>query len=413
VHTLNQRKIINDPVYGFIKIPNTLIFELIQHPYLQRLRRIKQLGLTNYVYPGANHTRFEHILGAMHLMSNALETLKSKGHNLSEEEQTGALAAILLHDCGHGPFSHTLEHSIQGDVSHEELSLLYMQKLNKQYTGKLQTAIDIFTDKHHKKFLHSLVSGQLDTDRLDYLRRDSFYSGVSEGVIGSDRIIKMLDVRNSEIVIEEKGIYSIEKFLIARRIMYWQVYLHKTVVAAEQMLVKALLRAREIFRERELPASPALSFFLRKDITKTSLNREDSRGKTPADWFTEIDDNDIICALKQWAHDKDTVLSILSQRIIDRNLFKVEIQTTPFEPQKIETLRKETAKKYKLSKKETTYFVFSDTISNKAYSIKKSASINILQKSGKIKDIADASDISNIKTLSETVEKYFICYPKL
>lgn len=409
----NQRKIINDPVYGFIKIPHKALFKIIQHPYLQRLRRIKQLGLTNYVYPGANHSRFEHVLGAMHLMSTALENIKNKGHTISKEDMTGALTAILMHDCGHGPFSHTLESSLLKNVSHEKLSLHYMKNINREFSGELQNGIDIFQNKHPKKFLHSLVSGQLDTDRLDYLRRDSFYSGVSEGVIGSDRIIKMLDVKDDDIVVEEKGIYSIEKFLIARRIMYWQVYLHKTVVAAEQMLVKTIKRAKEIIQSRDLPASPALKFFLKENVNIDNYDKQDKEGKTPYERFAEIDDNDIFCALKQWAYDSDKVLSELSRRIIQRQLFKIDIRNSPFDPEYIKDMKKKAARKYKLSKAETDYFVFSDTISNKAYSSKKSASIKILLKNGRIKDIADASDISNIKTLSETVEKYFICRPEL
>ncbi len=411
--TKNKRKIINDPVYGFIKIPVSELYNLIQHPYLQRLRRIKQLGLTHYVYPGANHTRFEHILGAMYLMSATLETLKNKGVVLTDEDEKAALIAILMHDVGHGPFSHTLEYSLFKSVSHERLSLEYMKRLNKTFGGLLDSAIEIFENKHDKPFLHNLVSGQLDTDRLDYLRRDSFYTGVTEGVIGSDRIIKMLDVRNSEIVVEEKGIYSIEKFLIARRIMYWQVYLHKTVVAAEQMLTKLMQRARILSQERPLPSSEALKYFLATERTKQDLANKDAFGKTALDRFAELDDSDIWHAMKEWTKDKDFVLSELSKRILNRDLLKVEISATPFSDSEITEKQKIAARKLKISSEEAKYFVFSDKIFNKAYNLNKNTSIKILHKNGKISDIADASDISNIKTLSETVEKYFICKPNL
>lgn len=411
--TNNTRKIINDPVYGFIKIPLADLYPVIQHPYLQRLRRVMQLGLTNYVYPGANHSRFEHTLGAMHLMHTAIQTLENKEVFFNPEDKTAALLAILMHDVGHGPFSHTLEYSLFKSVSHELLSLSYMKRLNTVFSGLFEGAIAVFENRHKKAFLHQLVSGQLDTDRLDYLRRDSFYTGVSEGVIGSDRIIKMLDVRDSEIVIEEKGIYSVEKFLIARRIMYWQVYLHKTVVAAEQMLMKVLERARLLARERPVAATPALSYFLRTERTKADLYREDEQGKTALDWFAEIDDSDIWFSLKQWIHDKDFVLSQLSQGILYRRLFKTEIRRQAFPISQIEAMRSEFAKKMKISPEEAAYFVFSDKISNKAYNLSKNASIKILHKHGGISNIADASDISNIRTLSETVEKYFICRPDL
>ncbi len=411
--TKNKRKLINDPIYGFIKIPISELYRIIQHPYLQRLRRIKQLGLTNYVYPGANHTRFEHTLGAMHLMHTALQTLKSKGVVFTDEDEKASLIAILMHDIGHGPFSHSLEYSIFKSVSHELISLAYMQKLNEVFGGLLETAINIFQNKHDKPFLHSLVSGQLDADRLDYLKRDSFYTGVSEGIIGADRIIKMLDVRNNEIVIEEKGIYSIENFLIARRIMYWQVYLHKTVVAAEQMLIRVIQRAREISQKRKLPMSRALHYFLSTDRTKDDLTKKDKHNMTALDWFTELDDSDIWCALKEWSKDKDFVLAELSKRILTRNLFKTEISSAKFSQDLLNEKRKQTAEKLNISIEEASYFVFTDKISNKAYSPNKEEAIKILQKQNLVTDIADASDISNIKTLSETVEKYFICSPSL
>ncbi|MEA2042715.1 MAG: HD domain-containing protein [Bacteroidota bacterium] len=409
----NKLKLINDPVYGFINIPEEIIFDLLNHPYMQRLRRITQLGLTNYVYPGANHKRFEHVLGATHLMNLALDVLRVKGVSISKQEKSGALTAILLHDIGHGPFSHTLERSFFESVSHEDLSLIFMKRLQKEFPSFPGSAIEIFNNSHPKKFLHQLVSGQLDTDRLDYLSRDSFYTGVIEGRIGSARILKMLDVRNSEIAIEEKGIYSVEKFLIARRIMYWQVYLHKTVLAAEQMLMKALQRARELFAERDLPASPAVKFFLTRRVNQHNLNTTDDTGKTPVDHFAQLDDYDIIMALKLWINDKDTVLSELSKRIIHRNLFKVQIQDKSFDPEIIHKKRRELKSELNISETEAEYMVFSNKITNKAYSYHKSAPINILTKTGDINDIADASDISNIKTLSETVEKHFYCFPEL
>src|SRR5690554_2459749 len=316
---MKKRKIINDPVFGFISIPNDFVYEVIQHPYLQRLNRIRQLGLAPFVYPGAQHSRFHHSIGAMFLMDEALKTLKEKGHDISPQEYNGALAAILMHDVGHGPFSHVLEHTLVTNIHHERISLMMMQQMNDEWSGRLQPAIDIFTDNHPKRFLHQLVSGQLDVDRLDYLRRDSFFTGVSEGNIGSARIIKMLDLKEERLVVESKGIYSIENFLMSRRLMYWQVYLHKTAVAAEKMLINTLRRARELSRKgEELFASPALSYFLRNDPTPNDFTADGEALRQ----FMDLDDNDVWTALKVWTTHHDTVLSVLSEGMVNRKLFK-------------------------------------------------------------------------------------------
>lgn len=406
---MNKRKIFNDPVYGFITIPSAIIFDLIEHPFFQRLRRIQQLGLTHYIYPGAQHTRFQHALGALHLMMQALAVLKSKGHKISKDEQEAACIAILLHDIGHGPYSHTLERSLITGVSHEGLSLLIMQKLNDEFGGKLSMAIDIFSGKYPKQFLHQLVSGQLDMDRMDYLNRDSFFTGVYEGVIGYDRIIKMLEIHNGNLVVESKGIYSIEKFIIARRLMYWQVYLHKTVLVAEQMLWKALLRAREVISEgKHLFASPALIYFLMNE-----LSERDFKEKPEAlEFFMSLDDFDIFAALKVWSNQGDKVLSQLCKRIVNRQLLKVTIQNEPFGKAEINKIKQWVMKQYEISESEAGYIVFTDSTSNSAYS-RDIDSINILYKDGSIKDIADASDQLNISVLSHPVVKYYLCYPKV
>ncbi len=409
----NKKKIINDPVYGFINIPLESIYDIIEHPLFQRLRRIKQLGLTYYVYPGATHSRFQHVLGATHLMQMAIETLRNKGHEITNQEAEGVLQAILLHDIGHGPFSHTLENSFVKGISHEELSLLYMQLLNKEMNGKLELGIKIFENNYHKKFLHQLVSSQLDMDRLDYLRRDSFFTGVSEGVIGSDRIIKMLNINNDELVVDEKGIYSIEKFLIARRLMYWQVYLHKTVVAAEQILIRILQRAKQLVKNgHKLFTTPALAFFLRNDVNNIGYFHQKP---DLLHLFAQLDDNDLITSIKIWSTHRDKTLSILCQNLINRQLFKIEIYANKKEinTNRIEAIKKITQKIYQLNENEINYFVFSDFISNKAYIRNIHDTINILKKNGKLKDIADASDISNVSALSKTVKKYFLCYPKV
>ena len=408
VRILNKKKIINDPVYGFITIPSDLVYDLIQHPYVQRLRYIKQLGMTHLVYPGALHTRFHHALGAMHLMGLALETIKSKGQAISYQEEEAVTIAILLHDIGHGPFSHALEHTIVDGVSHEHISTLLMDNLNREFDGKLGLALEIFNNRYHKKFLYQLVSGQLDLDRMDYLNRDSFFTGVSEGVISFDRIIKMLDVVDDQLVVEEKGIYSIEKFLIARRLMYWQVYLHKTVIAAEQMLVKILERAKELTGEgRNLFASPCFSYFL-----KNSINREEFKNDPRnIERFTKLDDNDIFTSIKVWVNDEDLILSTLCSHLISRNLYQVEITNEPPPIEIINDLADKVTDEYEISDDDTSYFVFTDTIKNKAYSVG-DGSIKIVMKDGSIQDIAKASDNSNLESLARTVQKYILCYLK-
>ena len=404
----NKRKIINDPVYGFINIPDELIFDLIEHPYFQRLRRIKQLGLTHLVYPGALHTRFNHSIGAMHLMQQAINVLKYKGINITPEEEEAACIAILLHDIGHGPFSHALEHSIIKQVQHEDISGILMQQLNDQFEGRLSLAIQIFNRQYHKNFLSQLVSSQLDMDRLDYLKRDSFFTGVSEGVIGTDRLIKMLDVVNDELVVEEKGIYSLEKFIVARRIMYWQVYLHKTVLAAENLLMKILERAQYIVRNN-IPvfASPALMTFLKSDVVKSDLL---PNSPALAD-YTRLDDFDILTAIKVWCNHEDKILSQLSLSIVNRKLFRCQIQLEPFEYFSIEQIREQIADKYRLKEDELGYFFFTGTTSNYAYNID-SDKIHIKLKNKKILDITEASDHLDISILSNIVTKHFICYPK-
>jgi len=405
---LNKRKIFNDPVYGFISIPFEIVYDLIEHPYFQRLRRITQLGLTPLVYPGALHTRFHHAIGAMHLMGEAIEILRSKGIEVTEEEAKGAIIAILLHDIGHGPFSHALEHSIVDKISHEDLSEIFMDKLNKEFNNQLDLAIKIFKNKYKKKFLHQLVSSQLDIDRLDYLKRDSFFTGVSEGIISSDRIIAMLTVVNDELAIEAKGIYSIEKFIVARRLMYWQVYLHKTVLSAEYLLVKILQRAKELAAKNiELFATPSFKLFLYQKFNKKAFQSDTK----VLEAFAQLDDNDIFTSVKVWADHEDRILSVLCKNMVNRHLFKIEIQNKPFKRERIEKIKKAAIIKYKLADNEVEYFVFSDTIQNNAYN-PQNEKINILYKNGELVDIADAADQLNISVLSKTVEKFFLCCPK-
>jgi HD superfamily phosphohydrolase len=404
----NKLKIFNDPIYGFVSIPYEIIYDLIDHPWFQRLRRIKQLGLTNLVYPGALHTRFHHAMGAMHLMSQAIEVLRSKNHTITEEEAKGVTIAILLHDIGHGPYSHALEHSIVNNINHEDISELLMNRLNEEFKGQLSLAIKIFQNKYKKKFLHQLVSSQLDMDRLDYLKRDSFFTGVSEGVISSDRIIKMLNVVNDELAIEAKGIYSIEKFIIARRLMYWQVYLHKTVLSAENLLVNILTRAKELAEKKtELFCTPQLRIFLYNKYSKSDFISNRSILET----FARLDDYDIMTSVKVWVDHTDVVLSMLCRQLVDRELFKVELQKNPFREDKIQPIRKEIKKRLKLSDKETDYFVLTGTVANDAYRADK-IRINILAKDGSISDITEASDQLNIDVLAKTVKKYYLCYPK-
>ena len=405
---MNKKKLFNDPVYGFVSIAYETVFDLIEHPYFQRLRNIKQLGLTHLVYPGALHTRFHHALGAMHLMGIALETLKNKGVVITEEEAEGVTIAILLHDIGHGPFSHALESCIVPGVQHEALSVLIMHRLNKYFNGKLTLAIAIFENKYEKKFLHQLVSSQLDMDRLDYLNRDSFYTGVSEGVIGFDRILKMLQVVNDELVVEEKGIYSIEKFLISRRLMYWQVYLHKTVIAAEQLLVKIFQRAKAIANNGvPLFASPSFNLLLANKISTDAFYENELY----LDAFMKLDDSDLFSAIKVWSEHEDPILAKLSKLLIDRKLFTIEMHNEAFTQKSIQVHKDKLTVSFPLTAQEQDYFVFSGKITNNAYNMEV-GKINILTKSKGLIDIADASDNLNLSALSKTVEKYFICYPK-
>ncbi|MBC9811509.1 HD domain-containing protein [Crocinitomicaceae bacterium CZZ-1] len=403
----NKKKIFNDPVYGFISIPNDFIFDLIEHPYMQRLRRIRQLGMSHLVYPGALHTRFHHVLGAMHLMNLAVQVIRRKGHEITEKEEQAVLAAILLHDIGHGPFSHALEHDIVNGVSHEDISGFFMQRLEHEFGDKLRLTREIFTNQYHKPFLYQLVSSQLDMDRMDYLNRDSFYTGVSEGVIGSDRIIEMLDVHEGNLVLEEKGIYSVEKFITARRLMYWQVYLHKTVVSAEHLLINTLKRAKQVSLEgKELFASPALAYFLKNNITRSDFEADPST----LDTFALLDDYDIMGAIKVWQFCDDKILSDLSKRLINRKLFKIKISKEPFSEAELSTKRQEIAAKLGISEEETVYYLHSSRLVNNAYNQEKQT-INLLMKNGEIINLTDASDNLNISALTKPVEKFFICYP--
>ncbi len=409
----NKRKIINDPVYGFISIPGDLIYDIIQHPYVQRLRNIRQLGLTGFVYPGANHSRFQHCLGALHLMDNALKTLRGKGVDISREEEEASMIAILLHDIGHGPFSHALENSIISGIRHEDLSLLLMEKLNEEFGGKLGLAIDIFRGTYGRKFLHELISGQMDMDRLDYLRRDSFFTGVIEGSVGSDRIIRMLSVVNDRLVMDEKGIYSLEKFLIARRLMYWQVYMHKTVLSSESLLVKVLRRAREVsFEGTEIFTTPALKFFLRNNIGPADLGPAGlfSPGIIASN-FTRLDDTDILSSAKYWTDSSDPVLSDLSRRLMTRNLLSVELQNEPFRAGRIDELSEAAVNYLRISPDLAGYYVFSGTVSNRTYA-PDSPEVMILLKNGTIADITEVSDMFEHRLLSERITKYYLCYPK-
>lgn len=410
----NKKKIVNDPVHGFISFSHPLIFDLIEHPYFQRLRNIKQLGLSYLVYPGAVHSRFQHSVGAMHLLDLAIETLRGKGLDISNQEAEAAAVAILLHDIGHGPFSHALEHVIANGISHEYLSQCYLYQLNKEFDGKLSLAIEIFEDRYARHFLHQLISGQLDMDRMDYLKRDSFYTGVSEGVIGTERIIKMLYVANDTLVVEAKGIYSIEKFLIARRLMYWQVYLHKTVVAAEQLLIKLLERAKELASQGvDIYCNGALLFLLESKFSKDDFypNPNSPEAPLPLQHFTAIDDNDIMVAAKQWMHHPDKVLSQLAGMIVNRRLPSVELSNTEFDKYRLNNLVAEFKRQYAHLAEFSSYFVFTDYLSINAYRPGEEA-IQILYNNGKLVDVAVASDILNAKALSDETKKFFICYPK-
>lgn len=403
-----KNKIINDPIYGFITIKDPLIYELIDHPYFQRLRRISQLGLTYLVYPGAYHTRFHHAIGAMHLMGRAIYTLRQKGHEISAEEERGVLVAILLHDVGHGPFSHALEHTLIPGVSHEALSLKIMEELNNEFDGALTMAIDIFTNNYPKAFLHQLISSQLDMDRLDYLRRDSFYSGVTEGSVNSERLLTMLNVKDDQLVVDSKGIYSVEKFLVARRLMYWQVYMHKTVLSAEFMLVNILKRAKYLATEGiELPGTGALKHFLAADYTWNDFEENPAILKK----FLELDDFDVMSGIKDWAHHSDLILSDLSSRIIHRKLLKIRLQEEPFKEELAEKMADGIRNQYGFTRGEEHYMLIVDKVKNHAYNNKK-GHINLLYKDGRTSDISTAADQMTINALSEPVERHFICFPR-
>ena len=402
----NKLKIFNDPIYGFISIPSTLIFDLIQHPYFQRLRRISQMGLSYLVYPGAHHTRFHHALGCMHIMQKAIETLRSKEVKISDQEAEGLLIAILLHDIGHGPFSHAMEHSIVENIQHETISVRFMEKLNREFHGKLDLAIEIFTGKYPRKFLLQLISSQIDMDRMDYLKRDSFYSGVAEGNINSDRLIQMLNVYKDELVIEEKGIYSIEKFLMARRLMYWQTYLHKTSVAAEIILTKILKRAKFLTQNgNELAASQPLTYFLQNRIESEDFNDE------VLSVFSQLDDFDIISAIKSWLNAEDYILRKLSEMIIHRDLPKIQMSNQKFDKKTIRNYEKDVLATYPISNEEVEYFVFHGKIKNQAYH-KKQNPIQILRKNKTIADVVEVSDQLNASFFSKPTTKFYLCYPK-
>ncbi len=399
-------KIFNDPIYGFITIPNELVFRIIAHPYFQRLRRISQMGMSYLVYPGAHHTRFHHALGGLHLMQKAVDMLRIKGVEITKEEEEGLYIAILMHDIGHGPFSHAMEHSIVEGVSHEHISLLIMEEMNKEFNQSLTLGIEIFKGTYPRKFMNQLVSSQLDMDRLDYLKRDSFYTGVPEGNINSERIITMLNVVDGQLVVEEKGIYSVEKFLVARRLMYWQVYLHKTGVAAEQLLIRVLKRAKELIENgQKLECSAAFSYFLHNKVGEENFDSKVLKT------FSRLDDYDIVSAMKNWIDHPDFVLSNLCEMLLNRNLLKVNFKKRPIPAAKLEKYIEKVKMKYELTNDETAYFVFSGKVYNIAYSSGVDK-ILILHSNGKISDVAKASDQLNLSALSTPVTKYYICYPK-
>lgn len=407
VNTTNKLKIFNDPIYGFITIPSTLIYDLIQHPYFQRLRRISQMGLSNLVYPGANHTRFHHAIGCMHIMQKAVQTLRFKGVSISDDEENALYVAILLHDIGHGPFSHALENSIVNEVHHEEISLLFMNVLNEEFDGQLSLAIQIFKGEYPRKFMLQLISSQLDMDRMDYLKRDSFYSGVAEGNINSDRLIQMLNVVEDVLVMEEKGIYSIEKFLMARRLMYWQAYLHKTSVVAEITLTKILKRAKELtLKGTTLSCSEPLQYFLKN---KVSLEIFD---KKTLEIFAQLDDVDVLSAIKNWQFNEDFVLSSLSKMIINRDLLKIVILDEKPNLEELNNLKNKFSHQQGISDKEAAYFVFKGKLKNVAYN-KESEPISILRKDKTVENIVDSSEQLQLKALSKEVTKYYMCFPKM
>jgi hypothetical protein len=405
---MKSKKVINDPVYGFLTIPSKLIFKVISHPYFQRLRRIRQLGLTDYVYPGALHTRFHHALGAMSLMATTLDNLRGKGHKISKKEYESALLAILLHDIGHGPFSHVLEHTLLQGVHHESMSLLLMEALNREFDGRLDMAIQIFTDQYPRQFFHQLVSSQLDMDRLDYLQRDCFFTGVVEGNVGVKRILKMLDVHEDRIVVEEKGIYSIENFLTARRLMYWQVYLHKTTVSTEQMIVKLMERARALAgRGEDVPSSPALRKLLYESVSLEDFAQRPDYLQA----FASLDDYDIWGSIKYWAYHSDAVLQPLSGMLLERKLFRTSFLPAPLQEGQLELVREGIRRKFKLSEEDAWYFYAHGVLSNAGYNSAKEV-IVIKTKRGELLDIAQASDLPNIQAMSHVVRKPFVSCPK-
>ncbi len=406
---MNDSKIINDPVFGFIKIPRGLLYDIVQHPLMQRLNRIKQLGLASVVYPGAQHTRFQHSLGAFHLMSEAITALTQKGNFIFDSEKEAVEAAILMHDIGHGPFSHVLENTLIHGISHEQISQMVMEQINSDFNGMLNLALKIFKDEYPKRFLHQLISSQLDMDRLDYLRRDSFFTGVTEGNIGSARIIKMLDVKDDNLVVESKGIYSIENYLTSRRLMYWQVYLHKTAVACEKVLINTLLRAKYLAETgKEIFASPALKYFLYNDINETRFNQDEEALR----YYTELDDSDIWSALKVWRHNDDKILSTLAGDMLDRRIFKVEIHDKPIADDYLDTLRHTIADNLGISPAETNYMIDVSTIQKDMYTFDDD-NITILYKDGTTKDISEASELLNVSLLSKKIRKYYLCYQRI
>ena len=398
---------LNDPIYGFISIPNGVLFKLVEHPYFQRLRRISQMGMSYTVFPGAHHTRFLHAIGAMHLAQVTVQTLRKKKVSISDAEEEALCIAILLHDIGHGPFSHAMEHSIVENVNHENISLLFMEALNKEMEGALDLAIQMFKNEYHRPFFHQLIASQLDLDRLDYLRRDSFYTGASEGAINVQRLIAMWYVKDDNLVVESKGIYSVESFLVARRLMYWQVYFNKTGVVGEQLLGKMLKRAKELVSKGvDLPASDALSFFLRESVSLENFSKD------TLDSFAALDDSDIITAMKAWIEVDDFILSTLSKKILNREFLKITIEKNPIDKERFEEKKLKIQEEFQLTDKEVSYFVFIGEISNQAYSMERSP-IHILTPEGEVVDVARASDQLNLKMLSEKVQKYFLCYPKV
>lgn len=406
---MNDSKIINDPVFGFIKIPRGLLLDIIKHPLMQRLTRIKQLGLTSFVYPAAQHVRFQHSIGSFHLMSEAITSLSQKGIFIFESEAEAVEAAILMHDIGHGPFSHVLENTLTGNVGHEQISLFMMEQINKDMNGSLNLAMKIFKNEYPKKFLHQLISSQLDVDRLDYLRRDCFFTGVTEGNIGSARIIKMLDVVDDNLVVNSKGIYSIENYLTSRRLMYWQVYLHKTTVACEKMLVNTLMRAKYLAKNgKELFAPPSLRFFLYNDIDEHTFTADSEA----LHHYSQLEDNDIWCTIKEWAKNDDKILSLLSKDLVNRNIFKVEVFNDPIEEEYIEKVRTNIAKEYNLSTADTEYLINISTIQKDMYDVN-DEQISILYKDGTVKDISEASELFNMSLLSKKIRKYYLCYQRM